>query len=73
MRAYTVQELDALRDLVKMKYLFGTYRPLHGGLTSARSRSYQESDLIKAVEEQVRTHMLAGHVAADLLSSEVKA
>lgn len=76
MRAYTVQELNALRELVKMKYLFGTYRPLGGKLTQtyyAMSRSYCESDMVRAVEEQVRTHMLAGHTAADLLSSEVEA
>ena len=30
------------------------------------SRSFQEDEMTKVVEEQVRTHMAAGHTAKDL-------
>jgi hypothetical protein len=65
-RAYTVQELDALRTLVERKYLYGTYGMPPRGM----SRSYREDEKAKTVEEMVRTHMLAGHTAGDLLASE---
>lgn len=63
MRAYTVPEIDDLRRVVENKWLFGSYGGSGGGL----SRPYQETDKVKAVEEMVRTHMLAGHTADDLL------
>lgn len=67
-RAYTVKELDALRSTVRDKYLWGSY---HGCSNhSSASRSYNEIDMNKMVEELVRTHMLAGHTAEDLLESE---
>lgn len=86
-RAYTVREVDALRDVLEHKYLFGTYRsqpapvvtrewePIGGGIctaisTGATSRPYREEDKARVVEEMVRTHMLAGHTADDLLDSE---
>jgi hypothetical protein len=66
-RAYTVQEIDALRMCCRHKYLWGHYSgPRHDSL----SRGYQESDMITAVEEMVRTHMLAGHTADDLKSAD---
>ena len=65
-RSYTVHELEALRRVVENKYLWGSYGPFCSG----SSRSYREDEKIKAVEEQVRTHMLAGHTADDLLASE---
>ena len=62
-RKYSVWDLDALRQCVRNKYLFGTYRrPTTGGT----SRSYKEDEMVRVVEEEVRTHMLAGHTAADL-------
>jgi hypothetical protein len=65
-RRYTVQEIDALRNVVENKYLNGTYRfPL--GYSVA---TYNEQDKEHAVEQRVRTHMLAGHTARDLLDSE---
>ena len=70
-RAYTVSELDALRSVVENKWLFGTYgRQLHESGISI-SRSYREDEKAVCVEQLVRTHMLAGHTAEDLLQSEV--
>ncbi len=64
---YSVAELDALRRCVEMKYLYGTYDcPQNGGM----SRCFIANEKEKAVEERVRTHMLAGHTAEDLLASE---
>lgn len=66
-RSYTVRELDALRRVVENKWLFGSYHlQQQGGF----SRSYMPDEKTKAVEEMVRTHMLAGHTAADLYASE---
>lgn len=65
-RVYTVREIDDLRRVVERKYLFGSY----GGRRVGISRAYHEAEKVKAVEEMVRTHMLAGHTAADLLESE---
>lgn len=68
-RSYTVSELDALRNAVERKWLFGSYRL---GIQCRMSRSYREEEKTKAVEEIVRTHMLAGHTADDLYASEPK-
>ncbi len=66
-RSYTVAELDALRCAVERKFLYGRYAgPTNGGW----SRTYQEDEKVACVEQQVRTHMLAGHTAEDLLASE---
>lgn len=69
-RKYSVSELDALREAVRTKWLYGRYRPNwhHDGITG--SRTYREEEMTKAVEELVRTHMLAGHTADDLYASE---
>ncbi len=64
---YTVHEIDALRRAVGNKYLYGTYRLALGTNTS---RTYNEDEKMRAVEEQVRTFMLAGLTADDLLASE---
>ena len=66
-RRYTVAEIDALRGVVEMKFLFGTYNLLSG---CHNSRAYRAEEKEKAVEERVRTHMLAGHTAQDLIDSE---
>jgi hypothetical protein len=71
MRAYTVQELDALRYVVGHKWLWGSY--CSPTITEDRpvwARPYRGNELIVAVEELVRTHMLAGHTADDLRASE---
>ena len=66
-KKYSVSELDPLRRAVENKWLWGSYRmPTHAGF----SRSYSENDRVIAVEEKVRTHMLAGHTADDLYASE---
>lgn len=65
-RKYSVAELDDLRQTVENKYLFGTYSLSRSG----SSRSYREDEKVKAVEEMVRTHMLAGHTAEDLRASD---
>lgn len=66
-RAYTVAEIDQLREVVENKWLWGTYRRISG---AGYSRSYSGNEKTTAVEQLVRTHMLAGHTADDLLASE---
>jgi hypothetical protein len=65
-KRYSVSELDELRTAVEHKWLFGSYNFEGAGF----SRSYKEEEKAKAVEEMVRTHMLAGHTAEDLYASE---
>lgn len=72
-RAYTVREVDELRRAIENKWLYGSYRSPaeyleEGGIVM--SCSYSEKDKSVAVEQMVRTHMLAGHTACDLLASE---
>lgn len=69
-RPYTVREIDALRSVVEYKWLFGTY---NYSFENGCSISYKEHEKEVAVEQRVRTHMLAGHTAEDLLASEPKA
>lgn len=64
-RKYSVEEVNALRRVVESKYLFGSY---HG--RCGFSRAYKDVEKDKTVEEMVRTHMIAGHTAEDLLASE---
>lgn len=66
-RACTVKELDALRRVVEWHWLFGSYVP---GCSRFNGRSYKNEEKTKCVEELVRTHMLAGHTAEDLIVSE---
>ena len=65
-RKYSVEELDDLREAVRHKYLYGSYRPTqqHGLM----SRTFREDEMAKVVEEEIRTHMLAGHTAKELMS-----
>lgn len=67
-KEYSVQELEALRRAVENKYLYGSYSPAHG--SGMMSRSYKEAEKAIVVEEQVRTHMMAGHTAKDLIGIE---
>ena len=69
--SYSVAEVEALRQAVEQKYLFGAYRPhrLFPG-SQLVSRTYIEPEKTVVVEERVRTHMLAGHTAEDLYQSE---
>ncbi len=65
-RAYTVHEIDALRLTVESKWLFGSYTPSN----TQFSRHYREAEKTQCVEELVRTYMLAGLTAEDLIASE---
>jgi len=67
-RAYTVAEIDDLRRACENLYLWGRFSGLSGN--SNMSRTYTESDKVRAVEETVRTYMTAGHTAEDLYASE---
>lgn len=66
-RKYSVSELEALRQAVETKWLFGSYSQCG---RSGMSRVYYPDEKTKQVEELVRTHMLAGHTAEDLYASE---
>lgn len=65
-RAYTVKEIDDLRRCCENKFLWGTYS---FPASSRFSRQYKEEEKSACVENMVRTHMLAGHTAEDLLAS----
>jgi hypothetical protein len=69
MRAYTVKELDELRDVCSRKWLFGCYQIGSGFQVS---RTYSGGEKTMAIEEMVRTHMVAGHTAQDLIESEAR-
>lgn len=77
-RAYTVKEIDALREIVEHKYLCGRYKNnyvfdenTHTYIGSLEfGRSYNEVEKSKVVEEQLCTWMLAGKTAQDLIDSE---
>lgn len=71
-RAYTAQELDALRSVLEYKWVWWTYNTVlpPSGKTIRSSRSYQVEEKIRCVEELLRTSMIAGHTADDLLRSE---
>lgn len=72
MKKYTIQEIDALRELISNKFLYGRYDGPEffdvGGVAmqTAWSRSYKESELSAHVEDRVRTFMVAGIKPADL-------
>lgn len=66
-RAYTVEELDDLRWAVRERLQWGNANgPNLGPGESMMSYSYSE----KGLEEQVRTHMLAGHTGDDLRKAD---
>lgn len=67
MRKYSVQEIDELRHLVENQYLWGSYSGPSQFSNGGMSRSYSETEKAKVVEEQVRTWMLAGKTAKDLM------
>ena len=67
-RKYTVQEIDELRSACKKRWLFGTTEDVSGEW----SRTYQEDDMTKCVEELVRTYMLAGIIADDIRERDRK-
>lgn len=69
---YTVDEIDALRNAVKERAIWGTcYRQIQPGGTYVSS-AYNQSELDKKVEEQVRTYMMAGIKAHDLVKADAE-
>ena len=65
-RKYTLDEIDRMRSLVESKYLFGTFRTF-GADRGGFSRSYNETEKVKCIEEELRTYMLAGLGPDDLV------
>ena len=68
-RAYTVAEVDALRRACRDRLIWGSYSgppnmPAGGGYSS---QTYKADEVNRQAEEMVRTHMMAGHVYADLI------
>lgn len=61
-RAYTVDEIDDLRNLCETKWLFGEFFPP----PPRSSAGYQQQDKDFGVEQLVRTYMLAGLTADDI-------
>ncbi len=67
-RAYTVAEIDDLRNAMENRYLWGNANgPI---LDCQSSRCYQESEKIASVEQMVRTAMLAGLTARDYYEAD---
>lgn len=67
-RTYTVREVEELRRAIDNKYLYGSYKGPSG--VGGFSRSYSEPEKSLIVEQQVKTHMLAGHTAEDLFAAD---
>jgi hypothetical protein len=68
-RSYTVSEVDALRTALEKRFLFGSCAPNHKGRSSL---SYTEEEMAEVVEHRLRTHMIAGHVAQNLIDEDVR-
>lgn len=69
-RAYTVREIDDLRSVLKDRFIWGTsFRPYDGRRTGV---SYSPDDLLKTVEEQIRTYMTAGITADDIRKEDAE-
>ncbi len=85
-RAYTLKEIDALRRIVEDHYLWGWYHGIVVAKyqdedcqskkiedprgSRSNSRSYNEKDMVSIVEERVRTFMIAGLTAEQILEDE---
>lgn len=68
-RKYSVGEIDDLRCAIENKYLFGRYS-FPQNVEATINKNYYPNEKVKFVEETVRTHMLAGHIAQDSFDSE---
>lgn len=66
-RSYKVAEIDQLRLVCEEKLIWGNY---HGGFCGQSSSAGTWVERVVAVEAMVRTHMMAGHTAEDLLASQ---
>ena len=66
-RRYTVKEIDELREVCDMRYVWGTtvlgFDPT-GGIH--HSRTYREIERVTAVEQMIRTYMMAGITAKQI-------
>jgi hypothetical protein len=62
-RAYTVAEIDDLRAVCEFRYIWGTTFLIE---PMGTSREYNEQDMNKYVEDELRTYMLAGITAQDI-------
>ncbi len=72
-KAYTVAEIDALRHVVEMRFLWGSsVICLNSSRRNGFSRSYTEEEKTKAVEEMVRTYMLSGITAEQIIAEDKK-
>jgi len=67
-KKYTVKEIRDLRNVCENIYLFGT--SLFGG--TRFSRVYKEVEKVVAVEQMVRTYILAGITAKDIRDEDEK-
>ena len=65
MRAYTVGEIDRMREAIEYKCLFGM-RPSEDKRLNRTSFSFNRIELEKSVEERLRTYMLADITPEDL-------
>jgi len=66
-RKYTVSEIDDLRRVCDDRFLWGTSKR-HPGMHS--SRVYDPVERSNAVENMVRTYMLAGITAEDIRAED---
>jgi len=81
-RAYTVKEIDELREAVELRYRWGTsvfddapeLFPLRvsNGIV-LQERCFGWSEMVKIVEDRLRTYMVAGIVAADIFEADREA
>ena len=62
---YSLKEIDTLRDLVRNKYLWNSYRPKFG-VGGRSSESYNETSLVKMIEEEAKTLIIAGVYPEDI-------
>ncbi len=65
-RSYSLVEIDQMRALIDNKYLYGAFRP-HFSEAGIGSRAFYEEEKTACVEEQLRTHMVAGLGPDDLV------
>lgn len=67
MKKYSVADIDALRRVHRNHIVYGWY---DGPVSPRESRSYNSRDVTAEAEDRVRTSMIAGHTAGDLIESQ---
>lgn len=65
-RAYTVGEIDELRKALLER--FARSEPFRSDITYFGDEADLAGYTRRTIEDQLRTHMLAGHTAADILA-----